>query len=550
MQAAVAGFRNEGHTCGASAALALLLSSPRVLDIVLRQSGTKGSVLEALHNIAVDAWQFGVGGRGEDHVVKTTRPLRALVGPPRDLQRFVDGSMFNSLDFVQAVLGQVPQLWELCRIDATTVTTCECGHSTRRPETDTSLFLPASSASNPLNFAAQLEASLCCKPRPEVVREARCGGCMTEGRMASGRFEVIAAGEVLVLSVVSGDADVVPSPLDPPQSIQVLGRPFKLRSVVVHRETPSLHFTARSVALDETCRAHDDASVTVTGGVGGAEHRMTRSGSHAEQRLAEATLTLLSTSSPSPSPSPHPNPHPHNRLAEAGLRGTPPRECRPHHRRRAAQRLLCAARAAGRAPAAHGRAASRRRRPSRDCRASERTPCVAGLRRMDSRGPPQPEAGGAISSGFARRHQSVAQRLGDMRAPQLGLAGKVGDGDGISCSDCPPNAAPSAVPLACRCQEGHYNSSFGLVQCKPSPMPAPQNGFVCQPCGACLDCEASLSTFARALVQPGYKLGVAATRTYRGVERGNLHVNKVFHKCSHGASARLPRTTSASFRYL
>jgi hypothetical protein len=125
-------------------------------------------------------------------------------------------------------------------------------------------------------------------------------------------------------------------------------------------------------------------------------------------------------------------------------------------------------------------------------------------------------------------------------------AGKVGDGDGISCSDCPPNAEPSAVPLACRCQEGYYNSSFGLVQCKPSSMPAPQNGFECQPCGACLDCEASLSTFTRALVQPGYKLGVAATRMYRGVERGNLHTNKVFHKCSHGASARrLPRTTSA-----
>jgi hypothetical protein len=93
------------------------------------------------------------------------------------------------------------------------------------------------------------------------------------------------------------------------------------------------------------------------------------------------------------------------------------------------------------------------------------------------------------------------------------------------------------VPLACRCQEGYYNSSFGLVQCKPSPMPIPQNGFVCQPCGTCLDCKASLSPFTRALVQQGYKLGVAATRTYHGVEHGNLHVNKVFHKCSHGGCA-------------
>ena len=113
-------------------------------------------------------------------------------------------------------------------------------------------------------------------------------------------------------------------------------------------------------------------------------------------------------------------------------------------------------------------------------------------------------------------------------------AGKVGDGDGISCSDCPPNAEPSDVPLACRCQEGYYNSSFGLVQCLPEPMPTPQDGFVCQPCGACLDCTASLSTFTRAIVQPGCKLGVAATKTYRGVEHGSLHANKVFHECSHG----------------
>jgi hypothetical protein len=120
---------------------------------------------------------------------------------------------------------------------------------------------------------------------------------------------------------------------------------------------------------------------------------------------------------------------------------------------------------------------------------------------------------------------------------------KVGDGDGISCSDCPPNAEPSGIPLACRCKTGYYNSSFGVVQCKPSPMPAPQNGLVCQPCGACLDCETSLNTFTRALVKPGYKLGVAATRTYRGVERGNLHVNKIFHKCSHGASTLLPHTS-------
>jgi hypothetical protein len=123
---------------------------------------------------------------------------------------------------------------------------------------------------------------------------------------------------------------------------------------------------------------------------------------------------------------------------------------------------------------------------------------------------------------------------------------KVGDGDGISCSDCPPNAEPSDVPLACRCKEGYYNSSFGLVQCKPSPMPALQIGVVCQPCGACLDCEASLTTFTRALVQPGYKLGVAATRTYRGVERGDMHVNKVLHKCSHGASVLLSHSLCLS----
>jgi hypothetical protein len=189
MQAAVAGFINEGHTCGASAALALLLSSPRVLDIVLKQPGTKGSVLEALHKIAVDAWQFGVGGGREDHVVSTTRTLRALVGPPRDRQRFVGGRMVNALEFTQAVLEGVPQLRKLCEIDATTVTKCECGFETHRSEAETSLLLPATSASTPLDFAAQLEASLY-RSRPAVVRAARCGGCCEEGRRASGRFEV------------------------------------------------------------------------------------------------------------------------------------------------------------------------------------------------------------------------------------------------------------------------------------------------------------------------------------------------------------------------
>ena len=268
MQAAVAGFINEGHTCGASAALALLLSSPRVLDIVLKQPGTKGSVLEALHKIAVDAWQFGVGGGREDHVVSTTRTLRALVGPPRDRQRFVGGRMVNALEFTQAVLEGVPQLRKLCEIDATTVTKCECGFETLRSEAETSLLLPATSASTPLDFAAQLEASLY-RSRPAVVRAARCGGCCEEGRRASGRFEVTAAGEVLVLSVVSDGADVVPSPLDPPPSIQVGGHSYSLRSVVVHHDMPFLHFTARSVALDGTFRAHDDAFVTVADGVGG-----------------------------------------------------------------------------------------------------------------------------------------------------------------------------------------------------------------------------------------------------------------------------------------
>jgi hypothetical protein len=47
--------------------------------------------------------------------------------------------------------------------------------------------------------------------------------------------------------------------------------------------------------------------------------------------------------------------------------------------------------------------------------------------------------------------------------------------------------------------------------------------------GTCLDCEASVSGFARALVKPGYKLGVAATGAYEGVERGALHVDKVLH---------------------
>ena len=123
-------------------------------------------------------------------------------------------------------------------------------------------------------------------------------------------------------------------------------------------------------------------------------------------------------------------------------------------------------------------------------------------------------------------------------------AGKVGDGDGISCSDCPPNAEPSDVPLACRCQEGYYNSSFGLVQCLPELMPNPHDGFACQPCGTCLDCELSLSTFTRALVQPGFKLGVAASKSYQGIERGRLHVNKVLHKCAHSMCAGEQATDS------
>ena len=274
MQVAVAGFRNEGNTCGACAALALLLSSPPVLDIVVKQRGAEGSVLRALHNIAVDAWQFGVGAekRG-DHVVETTRTLRERVGPPDDRRRFISERQFNSLQFTQAVLERVPELRKLFELEAATVTTCVCGFESRCPEAATSLFLAASSVSNPVVFADQLEASLC-KSRPAVVREARCGGCLREGEMASGRFEVAAAGEVLLLSVVSGGDDAVSSPLDPPLDIRVGGRSFKLRSVVVHHSMPSRHFTARSVATDDTCREHNDAVVTLTGSVGGADAYM------------------------------------------------------------------------------------------------------------------------------------------------------------------------------------------------------------------------------------------------------------------------------------
>jgi hypothetical protein len=105
-------------------------------------------------------------------------------------------------------------------------------------------------------------------------------------------------------------------------------------------------------------------------------------------------------------------------------------------------------------------------------------------------------------------------------------SGKIGT-DGTSCSDCPPNAEPSSMQRECRCRPGYYNSTYGLIQCKPDAMPAPQDGHVCQPCGPCLDCETSLSTFTRALVQPGYKLGVAASKVYKGVEHGALRVNKV-----------------------
>ena len=110
--------------------------------------------------------------------------------------------------------------------------------------------------------------------------------------------------------------------------------------------------------------------------------------------------------------------------------------------------------------------------------------------------------------------------------------GKIGDGIGVSCQRCPADAEPSRVPLLCRCSEGFYNSSFGMVQCLPDSMPA-EGGHVCQPCHDCLDCSADLSTFRRALVAPGHALGPTASRTYEGIELGP-HVNKVLHRCSHG----------------
>ena len=72
-----------------------------------------------------------------------------------------------------------------------------------------------------------------------------------------------------------------------------------------------------------------------------------------------------------------------------------------------------------------------------------------------------------------------------------------------------------------------------ILRPSPTARSAPKDGHVCQSCSLCLDCDASLGAFTRALVKPGYKLGVAATEAYRGIERGKLHVNKVLHRCSY-----------------
>ena len=48
---------------------------------------------------------------------------------------------------------------------------------------------------------------------------------------------------------------------------------------------------------------------------------------------------------------------------------------------------------------------------------------------------------------------------------------------------------------------------------------------------------APMCPFRRALVAPGFALGPTATRTYLGIERGGLHLNKVLHPCSPGTCA-------------
>eukprot|EP01052_Picozoa_sp_SAG31_P021169 SAG31_NODE_1623_length_7720_cov_6.277785_1_plen_1725_part_10 len=109
---------------------------------------------------------------------------------------------------------------------------------------------------------------------------------------------------------------------------------------------------------------------------------------------------------------------------------------------------------------------------------------------------------------------------------------KVGQ-DGKTCQSCPDNQEPAPGQTQCRCKAGFYNATFGVVRC-----PSEDGGghwlsdAECQPCGACLDCQSTIADTPTVLVRPGFSLGLAAANRYRGIERGDLHDDKVFHSCT------------------
>jgi hypothetical protein len=113
---------------------------------------------------------------------------------------------------------------------------------------------------------------------------------------------------------------------------------------------------------------------------------------------------------------------------------------------------------------------------------------------------------------------------------------------GSTCVACPSGTEPGQThvqsPTECnRCQAGHYNYSYGAVLCPGQSDPGLTQGGVCRPCGECLDCRDTEEGNHVVLVQPGFALGPAAATRYQGIESGDLHVDKIFHRCALRATA-------------
>jgi hypothetical protein len=112
-------------------------------------------------------------------------------------------------------------------------------------------------------------------------------------------------------------------------------------------------------------------------------------------------------------------------------------------------------------------------------------------------------------------------------------AGKVsfGNSDSLGCQSCPDSQEPAARASKCRCKAGYYNVTFGVASCPGDGSASQLTGTDCQPCSACLDCLSAVGDRPVVLVRPGFALGPAAAARYQGIERGQLHDDKVFRHC-------------------